>query len=75
MPALLTTAAAVGSAPIPHTAGRSPMALFSIPGRGTHIPPHDGMLNPRLAFASMTASGGGRLHQREAASPNTRRPA
>ena len=42
------TVAAVESAPIPRIAGRSPMALFSILSRGTHIPPHNGMLNTRL---------------------------
>jgi len=42
------TVAAVASAPIPHIAGRSPMALFSILAGGTHIPPHNGMLNTRL---------------------------
>lgn len=42
------TVAAVASAPIPHIAGRSPMALFSILQPGTHIPPHNGMLNTRL---------------------------
>ena len=42
------TVAAVESAPIPRIAGRSPMALFSILAGGTHIPPHNGMLNTRL---------------------------
>ncbi len=42
------TVAAVESAPIPRTRGRSPMALFSILAGGTHIPPHNGMLNTRL---------------------------
>nr|WP_295661881.1 aspartyl/asparaginyl beta-hydroxylase domain-containing protein [Polymorphobacter sp.] len=42
------TVAAVESAPIPRTPGRSPMALFSILAGGTHIPPHNGMLNTRL---------------------------
>ncbi len=42
------TVAAIASAPIPHIAGRSPMALFSILSGGTHIPPHNGMLNTRL---------------------------
>ena len=42
------TVAAVESAPIPRVAGRSPMALFSILAGGTHIPPHNGMLNTRL---------------------------
>lgn len=35
-------------APIPRILGRSPMALFSILRPGTHIPPHNGMLNTRL---------------------------
>lgn len=34
--------------PIPRTKGRSPMALISILRPGTHIPPHNGMLNTRL---------------------------
>lgn len=42
------TVAAVERAPIPRVAGRSPMALFSILAGGTHIPPHNGMLNTRL---------------------------
>lgn len=42
------TVAAVAAAPIPRVAGRSPMALFSILAGGTHIPPHNGMLNTRL---------------------------
>ena len=42
------TMAALGGLPIPHIAGRSPMALFSILRSGTHIPPHTGMLNTRL---------------------------
>ncbi len=42
------TVAAVESAPIPRIPGRSPMALFSILAGGTHIPPHNGMLNTRL---------------------------
>lgn len=42
------TMAALSHAPIPHIAGRSPMALFSVLKAGTHIPPHNGMLNTRL---------------------------
>jgi aspartyl/asparaginyl beta-hydroxylase (cupin superfamily) len=34
--------------PIPRIKGRSPMALISILRPGTHIPPHNGMLNHRL---------------------------
>ena len=34
--------------PIPRIERRSPMALISILGPGTHIPPHNGMLNTRL---------------------------
>ena len=34
--------------PIPHIKGRSPMALISVLRPGTHIPPHNGMLNTRL---------------------------
>jgi aspartyl/asparaginyl beta-hydroxylase (cupin superfamily) len=33
---------------MPRIAGRSPMALFSILAPGTHIKPHNGMLNTRL---------------------------
>lgn len=42
------TAAALGAAPLPIIQERSPMALFSILGPKTHIPPHSGMLNTRL---------------------------
>ena len=42
------TMAALERLPIPHIAGRSPMALFSVLRGGTHIPPHHGMLNTRL---------------------------
>jgi hypothetical protein len=42
------TMAALEQAPIPRIAGRSPMALFSVLRAGTHIPPHNGMLNTRL---------------------------
>ncbi len=42
------TMAALAEAPIPRIRGRSPMALFSVLRQGTHIPPHNGMLNTRL---------------------------
>lgn len=42
------TMAALAHAPLPHIPGRSPMALFSVLRGGTHIPPHNGMLNTRL---------------------------
>lgn len=42
------TMAALASLPLPHIAGRSPMALFSILAPHTHIKPHNGMLNTRL---------------------------
>ncbi|WP_156256745.1 aspartyl/asparaginyl beta-hydroxylase domain-containing protein [Sandarakinorhabdus oryzae] len=42
------TMAALANLPLPHIAGRSPMALFSILAPGTHIKPHSGMLNTRL---------------------------
>ena len=42
------TMAALEDAPIPHIAGRSPMALWSALKPGTHIEPHHGMLNTRL---------------------------
>lgn len=42
------TLAAIESLPMPHIAGRSPMALFSVLKPRTHIPPHSGMLNTRL---------------------------
>ena len=42
------TMAALRTAPMPHIAGRSPMALFSQLRPRTHIPPHWGMLNTRL---------------------------
>ncbi|MGI4878662.1 MAG: aspartyl/asparaginyl beta-hydroxylase domain-containing protein [Janthinobacterium lividum] len=42
------TIAALADAPMPRIAGRSPMVLFSILAGGTHIPPHNGMLNTRL---------------------------
>ncbi len=42
------TMAALDSAPIPHIAARSPMALYSRLKPGTHIAPHHGLLNTRL---------------------------
>lgn len=42
------TMAAIERLPLPIIAGRSPMALFSVLAPGTHIPPHNGMLNTRL---------------------------
>ena len=42
------TMAALEHAPLPHIAGRSPMALWSALKPGTHIEPHHGMLNTRL---------------------------
>lgn len=42
------TMAALSALPLPHVAGRSPMALFSILAPQTHIRPHNGMLNTRL---------------------------
>ena len=42
------TMAALEALPIPRIAGRGPMALFSVLEPGTHIPPHNGMLNTRL---------------------------
>ena len=42
------TLAALDAAPLPHIAGRSPMALFSLLRPHTHIPAHNGMLNTRL---------------------------
>jgi aspartyl/asparaginyl beta-hydroxylase (cupin superfamily) len=42
------TMAALARLPLPRVAGRSPMALFSILAPGTHIKPHNGMLNTRL---------------------------
>jgi aspartyl/asparaginyl beta-hydroxylase (cupin superfamily) len=42
------TMAALAGLPIPAIAARSPMALFSLLGPGTHIEPHHGMLNTRL---------------------------
>ena len=42
------TMAALALAPLPHIAGRSPMALYSRLTPGTHIAPHHGLLNTRL---------------------------
>ena len=42
------TMAALTKAPVPHIRTRSPMALFSRLLPGTHIPPHNGLLNTRL---------------------------
>jgi aspartyl/asparaginyl beta-hydroxylase (cupin superfamily) len=42
------TMMALGEAPMPRIAGRSPMALFSLLRPGTHIKPHNGLLNTRL---------------------------
>ena len=42
------TMAALATAPMPVIAARSPMALYSLLRPGTHIPPHNGMLNTRL---------------------------
>ena len=38
----------LSTAPIPSINGRSPMAMISVLEPGTHIPPHNGMLNTRL---------------------------
>ena len=42
------TMAALARAPLPQIAGRSPMAMISVLQPGTHIPPHNGLLNTRL---------------------------
>lgn len=42
------TMAALAQAPLPRIKGQAPMVLFSILAPGTHIPPHNGMLNTRL---------------------------
>lgn len=42
------TMAALAKAPIPEIPGRSPMAMISVLQPGTHIPPHNGLLNTRL---------------------------
>ena len=55
------TVAAVASAPIPRTAGRSPMALFSILAGGTHIPPPQRHAQ-HPADRPYSADRAGRLH-------------
>ena len=42
------TMTAIAGLPIPVIKDRSPMVLFSILAPGTHIEPHNGMLNTRL---------------------------
>jgi aspartyl/asparaginyl beta-hydroxylase (cupin superfamily) len=42
------TMEALARAPMPRIRGRSPMALFSLLRPGTHIKPHNGLLNTRL---------------------------
>lgn len=42
------TMAAIADLPLPRVAGQSPMVLFSLLAPGTHIRPHNGMLNTRL---------------------------
>ena len=42
------TVAALKSVPLGFLAGQTPSALFSILKPGTHIPPHNGMMNTRL---------------------------
>jgi aspartyl/asparaginyl beta-hydroxylase (cupin superfamily) len=42
------TMAALEGLPLPAIAGSAPMVLFSILAPGTHIQPHNGMLNTRL---------------------------
>jgi len=42
------TMAALDTAPMPVIQARSPMALYSLLRPGTHIQPHNGMLNTRL---------------------------
>lgn len=42
------TMAALAKAPLPVIPGRSPMAMISVLQPGTHIPPHNGLLNTRL---------------------------
>ena len=42
------TMEALGHAPMPRIRGRSPLALFSLLKAGTHIKPHNGLLNTRL---------------------------
>ena len=40
--------AALADVPLPQIRGRAPIAMFSVLRAGTHIPPHNGMLNTRL---------------------------
>jgi aspartyl/asparaginyl beta-hydroxylase (cupin superfamily) len=42
------TMAALAQVPLPRIRGRAPIAMFSVLRAGTHIPPHNGMLNTRL---------------------------
>jgi aspartyl/asparaginyl beta-hydroxylase (cupin superfamily) len=42
------TMAALAEIPLPRIEGRAPIAMFSVLRAGTHIPPHNGMLNTRL---------------------------
>jgi len=42
------TMAALAALPLPAIEGRAPIAMFSVLRAGTHIPPHNGMLNTRL---------------------------
>ena len=42
------TMAALAQVPLPQIRGRAPIAMFSVLRAGTHIPPHNGMLNTRL---------------------------
>lgn len=39
---------ALRNAPLPHVPNRSPVVLFSLLRPGTHIPPHNGLVNTRL---------------------------
>jgi aspartyl/asparaginyl beta-hydroxylase (cupin superfamily) len=40
--------AALAEIPMPRIQGRAPIAMLSVLRPGTHIPPHNGMLNTRL---------------------------
>jgi aspartyl/asparaginyl beta-hydroxylase (cupin superfamily) len=40
--------AALAEVPLPLIRGRAPIAMFSVLRAGTHIPPHNGMINTRL---------------------------
>ena len=42
------TMAALAEVPMPRVEGRAPIAMFSVLRAGTHIPPHNGMINTRL---------------------------